>query len=122
MNKETQKFCEFCGLKENEVKCLVAVPTIFICNECIIACQRLVDRYYEVKTPGLEWFPIESAPKDGTKLLLYIGEGVEPFQVVGYFDKDNQDKFHGWVDVYDGIDLPLPTHYMPLPHPPKGDE
>lgn len=65
------------------------------------------------------WRPIETAPKDGTQLLLVSEDGV---QVVGYWGKHNHVPLYGWlrpVELYgeevDGLD---PTHWMPLPEKP----
>lgn len=83
---------------------------------------------------GREWQPIETAPKDGTHVLLSNGfsvaegwwEHVEPYirekrDVDGrYIDQDEHDGFDGWLDFIGGM-LPEPTHYMPLPAAaPKG--
>lgn len=66
-----------------------------------------------------QWRPIETAPKDGTQLLLVSEDGV---QVVGYWGKHNHVPLYGWlrpVELYgeevDGLD---PTHWMPLPEKP----
>ena len=68
-----------------------------------------------------EWQPIETAPKDGTVFLAYW----EPPRNFPY-----KDKYHvchyahgviwpGWINTPDD----LPTHWMPLPPPPKkGDK
>ena len=68
-----------------------------------------------------EWQPIETAPKDGTKVLLVSNRG----QVyIGQYDDDR------WVrkpEPYWCIaGMPKtharaqrPTHWMPLPEPPK---
>jgi hypothetical protein len=62
-----------------------------------------------------EWQPIETAPKDGTELLLY-----GPFVPTGgtYMDIGR------WTDYADGFwdwsaDDSQPTHWMPLPSPPS---
>ena len=70
-----------------------------------------------------EWQPIETAPKDGTEIDLWTLNGREPaarfnvkrnrWEVIGL---DGFDTLN-WVDV-DG----KPTHWMPLPAPPKDGE
>ena len=31
-------YCSFCGKSEHEVRKLIAGPTVFICDECIVLC------------------------------------------------------------------------------------
>lgn len=62
-----------------------------------------------------EWLPIESAPMDGTWILL---SGVctrtkAPALVCQSFGGD-------WISADDGYDAYFePTHWQPLPQPPK---
>ncbi len=78
------------------------------------------------------WQPIETAPKDGTQVILTNGVSVaqgnwlhsEPFirehrDLEGrYIDQDESDGYDGWIDFIGGM-MPEPTHWMPLPTPPK---
>jgi hypothetical protein len=48
-----------------------------------------------------EWQPIETAPRDGTRVLLWDG-GPEAY--IGYWSGDS------WISY--------PSHWMPLPDPP----
>lgn len=81
-----------------------------------------------------EWQPIETAPKDGTTLLLAINREV----VVSQWDAEpfcSHDNPY-WLDMsgccptyecfrtYDEEEFPegeVITHWMPLPEPPNGD-
>lgn len=64
--------------------------------------------------PG--WRPIATAPKDGTRILLWIG-----YALVGSFFDCNCAGEELWED-HDGMALDrerqTPTHWMPLPAPP----
>ena len=35
-------YCSFCGKSQNEVKKLIAGPSVFICDECIELCNDIV--------------------------------------------------------------------------------
>src|SRR5256712_1017876 len=35
--------CSFCGKSQNEVKKLIAGPTVFICDECVRVCNDIID-------------------------------------------------------------------------------
>lgn len=56
----------------------------------------------------MEWMPIESAPKDGTDVLLWCG-----WAMTGLWHKGE------WYTA-DSVDpIYMVTHWMPLPDPPK---
>ena len=57
------------------------------------------------------WRPIETAPKDGTRILVWV-EGAESHEIVGWL---GDCWFNG--DVTDFM-FGDPTHWMPLPEPP----
>ena len=61
------------------------------------------------------WQPILTAPTDGTEIVLVDGSGA---RAVGSWEQ------YGWADEekYDWFPLRNPTHWMPLPPAPKGDE
>ena len=65
----------------------------------------------------MEWKPIETAPKDDTRILIYDGTDVV---VVRWEETSDHDKDRGWPDGwYDaGTFLYAATHWMPLPEPP----
>jgi hypothetical protein len=78
----------------------------------------------------MAWRPIETAPKDGTWILMTNGVDVAGGQWIRdeggtteyrdedgrYLGQDDRDDFEGWMDWMGGI--PSPTHWMPLPAPP----
>ena len=65
---------------------------------------------YDVK--ARTWQPIETAPKDGTKVLAFDGLGkTRPFALVMKFNVDV------WEDTLEGMSWE-PSHWMPLPPPP----
>ena len=74
-----------------------------------------------------EWQPIETAPKDGTKVLLFVDTGYEARIHPGKWNDDRYAKRPRpyWDYLYfqtmDSRDH-QPTHWMPLPAPPKGEQ
>lgn len=87
-----------------------------------------------------EWQPIETAPKDGTEILAYRSDcGVfmirwtspDAFlseKEIAASRLSDDDLFtEGWyfADWLHGdllMDREIPTHWMPLPPPPKSDK
>jgi len=76
-----------------------------------------------------EWMPIESAPKDGTSVLVcWAGADWDNSMAVAYYEEGYSsyvDSAKG-VNWRDGGDLgcggmigAMPTHWQPLPDPPK---
>lgn len=65
-----------------------------------------------------EWQPIETAPHDGTPVLVFSPGNV---QWVGtWMPRTWQDDGAGdWEGYYGGTSPRDPTHWMPLPEPPK---
>jgi len=66
-----------------------------------------------------EWQPIETAPRDGTKVLLLSQIGI----FVGSYD--TYDVWGRWALELsisgDGVDQECITHWMPLPKPPESE-
>jgi ATP-dependent Clp protease ATP-binding subunit ClpX len=44
MNGEKPKtlYCSFCGKSQNEVRKLIAGPSVFVCNECVALCNDII--------------------------------------------------------------------------------
>jgi ATP-dependent Clp protease ATP-binding subunit ClpX len=45
--KNSHLFCSFCGKSQDEVKKLVAGPSVYICNECIELCNDIIEEEQE---------------------------------------------------------------------------
>jgi ATP-dependent Clp protease ATP-binding subunit ClpX len=43
--------CSFCGKAQNEVKKLIAGPTVYICDECVELCNDIISEEHEAATP-----------------------------------------------------------------------
>jgi hypothetical protein len=67
----------------------------------------------------MEWKPIESAPKDGSAVLLTTTETESDYAIcrLGYWTTYN--KIGDWYSVSDDCKVGItPTHWMALPEPP----
>lgn len=60
----------------------------------------------------VEWRPIETAPKDGTEVLVQMAPKV--IRLGWYFKPSSRTE--GWCDE-NGKRI-IPTHWLPLPPPP----
>lgn len=63
-----------------------------------------------------KWMPISTAPRDGTSVLVYgpRRDGGTYIDVCPYYMNEWTVI---WMDNYEE-----PTHWMPLPEPPTGEE
>ena len=53
MSKEGKPFhCSFCGKSQNEVKKLIAGPSVYVCDECITLCNDIIRE--EAEAAGVE--------------------------------------------------------------------
>lgn len=78
----------------------------------------------------MEWQPIETAPKDGTRIFVWQPDGRwrtnsashgdrgEHVQVVYWHNPYNSNSEGFWVGGTSGRAY-RPTHWMPLPSPPS---
>lgn len=86
-----------------------------------------------------EWQPIETAPKDGSPVLLFLKKAVDrnysvrgicDFHAIGFWlyggwkSIEVEDcgtmggELTGWMSDWVSLDLE-PSHWMPLPEPPN---
>ena len=93
-----------------------------VCRETIRKALEMLDKVESGTAYYGEWLPIESAPRDGTRILVWVDKRSHlvywsdnaPFE---FFEVDK-----GWVlhDCEDGhysksLEEDEPTHWMPLP-------
>lgn len=82
--------------------------TSYLANEILALCDAAL-----AVVPLPEWQPIETAPKDGTRVLLWrraIRDQPAPIMADGFWCETC------WVWPYI---LSEPTHWQPLPAPPE---
>jgi hypothetical protein len=64
-----------------------------------------------------DWQPIESAPKDGTIVLIWIE--ARSWMLPAYWGRDNEINPPGWIGGHCRVmHIDQPTHWMPMPYPP----
>jgi hypothetical protein len=68
------------------------------------------------------WQPIDTAPKDGTRIML-VGGVYHGFPFSGYWDFSPYSPDSPWTTVVGRHTLyeHCPTHWMPLPSAPKSE-
>jgi hypothetical protein len=73
-----------------------------------------------------EWAPIETAPKDGTKIIGYQPKTDDEGEIINVMEWMPRQSWHRsdftglWVEAHgEQYESYKPTHWMPLPEPPK---
>lgn len=68
-----------------------------------------------------KWRPIETAPKDGTPVLLFFPAGPHHGGAIeGWWFSSPKEIDDGWETIIGTIGEP--THWRPLPDPPEGEK
>lgn len=68
---------------------------------------------------GHVWQPIETAPMDGTEVILFYRWYLDGgFVTAGYYHQGNNSPSFWYADLVNGGASP-PTHWMPLPDGPE---
>ncbi|HJL96513.1 MAG TPA: ATP-dependent Clp protease ATP-binding subunit ClpX, partial [SAR86 cluster bacterium] len=58
-------YCSFCGKNQNEVRKLIAGPSVYICNECIDLCNDIIkEEISETSEEEEEHFPVPKEIKE----------------------------------------------------------
>ena len=58
-------YCSFCGKNQNEVRKLIAGPSVYICNECIDLCNDIIkEEISETTEVDEEHFPVPKEIKE----------------------------------------------------------
>ena len=88
--------------------------------------ERIEDMEYKYGT----WYPMESAPKDGTRIIVCSGDGEREVLIVEWkwsgYGKVSDKKHWDWCIIYGYNDeagtewtVPVPIGWMPCPLPPE---
>lgn len=68
----------------------------------------------------MDWQPIETAPKDGTHILVYPALMGVPLVASWKSKSDDFDYIGFWRNPMTEKAVPyMPTHWMPIPKPPQ---
>jgi len=78
ININTQKnlLCSFCGKTQNEVKKLIAGPTVYICDECVELCTNIIKEELEEETETESFDQILKNPPNARELIEIVDQYV----------------------------------------------
>ena len=103
-NSGSDLFCSFCGKSQEEVKKLIAGPSVYICDECIQLCNEIIAEEYssENDEDGSEQLLKPSEIKD--ILDQYVIEQDRPKKVLSVAVHNHYKRINTQVDM-EGVEI-----------------
>lgn len=96
--------CSFCGKSQDEVKKLIAGPSVYICDECIQLCNEIIDEEYsqdgEAKKDDESLKPVEIKEV----LDQYVIEQEKPKKVLSVAVHNHYKRINTKVDM-EGVEI-----------------
>jgi ATP-dependent Clp protease ATP-binding subunit ClpX len=70
-------YCSFCGKSQNEVRKLIAGPSVFICDECVDLCNDIIREEADAETDDTDNERSTPSPQEIHSILddYVIGQG-----------------------------------------------
>ena len=102
-------FCSFCRKSQHDVKKLIAGPGVFICDECVGLCDKIIDGSPDPDPSAvpakMEW--PTSVPSE--QLLFYLGAADSVLQQVRDRVQEMVDVLRqrevSWAAIADALDV-----------------
>jgi ATP-dependent Clp protease ATP-binding subunit ClpX len=100
-------YCSFCGKSQHEVKKLIAGPAVFICNDCVGLCDKILaaETEADAKTAAPEAKPDFATPDTypTDRLLALLASAETAFERVGeqvqHYVDTLRDREVSWADI-----------------------
>jgi len=101
-------FCSFCGKSQHDIKKLIAGPGVFICNECVELCSRVIAESPEpdpLAAAKIDW----PTTVPTAQLLTYLGAADSVLQRVRDRVQDTVDILRqrevSWADIAGALNV-----------------
>jgi len=96
--------CSFCGKSQDEVKKLIAGPSVYICDECIQLCNEIIAEDYgqEAETEGAALLPKPSEIK--SSLDEYVIDQERPKKILSVAVHNHYKRIGTKVDM-EGVEI-----------------
>ena len=90
LNKVQKPYCSFCGKSQDQVEKLIAGPNVFICNECVRLCVKILDGS-PPSTEQIQALQTDDVPLNGT-LAKTVKKIISLGKERGYITYDELNK------------------------------
>lgn len=96
--------CSFCGKSQDEVKKLIAGPSVYICDECIQLCNEIIAEEYsqEIDEEFADQLPKPAEIKEA--LDQYVIEQNKPKKILSVAVHNHYKRINTKVDM-DGVEI-----------------
>ncbi|MBF0549826.1 MAG: ATP-dependent Clp protease ATP-binding subunit ClpX [Deltaproteobacteria bacterium] len=102
--KTTDLLCSFCGKSQDEVKKLIAGPSVYICDECIELCNEIIAEEYEKEESDKSKSSVPK-PMEIKKIIdEYVIEQEEAKKILAVAVHNHYKRIESKVDL-DGIEI-----------------
>jgi hypothetical protein len=130
-DEETQRAIAFLSALDHTETCGFALYGPPALCTCYCAPMRIVGRAIRQQQAAMAWRTIDSAPKDGTRILICGGEYQDASETCPEWRSLGRSELVHWHDgmesgwrgeqteTYDEFYWYRPTHWLPLPNPPE---
>ncbi len=99
-------YCSFCGKNQNEVRKLIAGPSVYICNECIDLCNDIIkEEIAEATEVEEEHFPVPKEIKETLDEYVIGQEEAKKNLSVAVYNHYKRLKGGKQLDSEDGVEL-----------------
>jgi ATP-dependent Clp protease ATP-binding subunit ClpX len=96
--------CSFCGKSQDEVKKLIAGPSVYICDECIQLCNEIIAEEYGEEKDGQAADDLPKPVEIKEALDQYVIEQERPKKVLSVAVHNHYKRIHTKVDM-EGIEI-----------------
>lgn len=96
--------CSFCGKSQDEVKKLIAGPSVYICDECIQLCNEIIAEEYGEEKDGQSAKELPKPAEIKDSLDQYVIEQEKPKKVLSVAVHNHYKRIHTKVDM-EGIEI-----------------
>ncbi|MBI4776400.1 MAG: ATP-dependent Clp protease ATP-binding subunit ClpX [Deltaproteobacteria bacterium] len=102
--KGADLLCSFCGKSQEEVKKLIAGPSVYICDECIELCNEIIAEEYEKEEAGKEGAGIPKPSAIKSIIDEYVIDQDRAKKILAVAVHNHYKRIESGVDL-DGVEL-----------------
>lgn len=97
-------YCSFCGKSQDEVRKLIAGPTVYICDECIELCNEIIAEEYEKEEIGRARSKVPNPSEIKAALDEYVIEQDSAKKILSVAVHNHYKRIEAKPDL-DGVEL-----------------